>query len=313
MLQPFPLEVAEFAYSIMTSVLGLDGLPPAEQVKALLEIPATELSAKLTGAPIPISYVMDGDIIPSTATYVGLADTDSAKSLYPGTEWCKTIMVGDGQFDSMVMGAMALGSRTDNLAFSLKNCLTAVFPNEPAKVKTITDAYGIAESNTDMVPVLHFINDILFAQGTKAAAQAWAGACSELGTKSYLTHFNMPNPWSGAWQGHATHALDMAILLGNYSEFLSEGQRACSGKMADGLLAFAYGKEPFPRYSGAPEGASMVYYAGVSSDKDESQATNESDRARTGRRGILEEVAAGKPEVMDDLLKAAGLFLQGPK
>ncbi|ROW07249.1 hypothetical protein VMCG_03797 [Cytospora schulzeri] len=313
LLQPFPFEVAETAYSIMTSVLGLDGLPPSEQVKALLEIPAADLSAKLIGAPIPIGSVIDGDIVPSRATYAGLADADSVKSLYPGTEWCKSILVGDGQLDGMVIAVTALGHRTDNLASTLKNCLAAALPDESARVKAIVDAYGIDASNTDRLPVVHFVNDILFAQGTKATAQAWAGAGTKLGTKSYLTHFNMPNPWSGEWQGHATHALDLAILLGNYNEFLSEGQRACSEKMADDLLAFAYGKEPFPPYSGAPDGTSTVYYAGVSSEKDESKVVNESDRAGTGRRRILEDVAAGQPEVLDNLLKAVALLLQGPR
>lgn len=312
-LQPFPMDVAETAYGIMTSVLGLDGLPPAEQVKALLEMPAAELSAKLIGAPIPISHVIDGDIVPSGGTYAGLADTESVRSLYPGTEWCKTIMVGDGQFDGMIIGLMALGHRTDNLASALRSCLTAVLTGEPSKVKAIISAYGIDDSNTDRLPVLHFINDVFFAQGAQAAAQAWAGAGSKLGTKAYLTHFNMPNPWPGAWQGHATHALDMSTLLGNYREFLSGGQRACSEKMADDLVAFAYGNEPFPHFSGAADGASMVYYAGVSSEKDESQVANEADRAGTGRRGILEGIADGQPEVLDNLLKATGLFLQGPR
>ncbi|KUI72129.1 Neuroligin-4, Y-linked [Cytospora mali] len=313
MLRPFPLEVAEIAYSIITNVLGLDGLPPAEQVKSLLAIPATQLSAKLAGVAIPISAVVDGDIVPSEATYAGLANTEALKTLFPGTEWCKTIMVGDGQLDSMVMAITALGSRTDNLAATLKSCLAAVFPDDPTQVKAVVDAYGIDESNTDRMPVLHFINDIIFGYPAEATAKAWAGAGSKLGTKSFLTHFNMPNPWAGDWQGHATHALDVAILLGNYNKFLSEGQRACSEKMAGDLLAFAHGKEPFPPFSGGTDGVSMVYYAGVGSDKDESHVVNDSDRNGTGRRGILVDVAAGQPEVLDNLLKAAALLLQGPK
>lgn len=312
-LQPFPKEVAEIAYSIMTSILGLDGLPPAEQVAALLEIPATELSAKLAGAPIPIASVIDGDIVPSAVTYADLASTDSVRRLYPGTEWCRSIMVGDGQLDGMVIAVTALAGRTDNLATTLKKCLTAVLPEQPAKVKAVVDAYGIDESNTDRLPVINFINDILFAQGTKATAEAWAMAGSKLETKAFLAHFNMPNPWSGDWQGYATHALDLAVLLGNYNDFLSEGQRACSEKMSEDLLAFVYGREPFELYSGRADGVSMVYYAGVSSERDQSQVVNESDRDSTGRRGILEDVAVGQPEVLNSLLQAVGLLLQGPK
>lgn len=312
LLQPFPKEVAEVAYSIVTNLLGVDDLPPAEQVKSLLETPIQEISAKLAGAPIPIASVLDGDIVRSKTTYAGLADTDSLDSLFPGVEWCKTIMIGDGQLDGMVMEITALGNRTDNLATSLRRSLTAVFPDEPARVKATLEAYGIDESNADRLPVLHFINDILFGQAMKTTAQAWARAGSRLGTRAFLTHFNMPNPWPGAWQGHTTHVLDLATLLGNYNEFLSEGQRACSEKMADSLFALAYGKDPFSPYSGGIDGVSMVYYAGTDSSKDESHVVNVSDSSGTGRRGILDDIAAGKPEVLDSLLEACTLLLQGP-
>lgn len=314
MLQPIPQEVAEVAYSILTSIMGLDGLPPAEQVRALLEVPATQLSAKLAAAPpIPIAAVIDGDIIPSKTTYAGLSSTDTLESIFPGAEWCKTILVGDGQLDGNIMAIAALAHRTDNLAASLRSCLRAEFPDRPDRVKAVLDAYGIDESNTDVFPVLHFINDISFAYPAKVTAQAWAGAGSRLGTRSFLTHFNMPNPWPGAWQGHATHSLDLAILLGNYNEFLGEGQRATSERMARDLLALAYGEEPFPPFSAGQDGTARVYYAGKESDKDESLLANESDRIAIGRRGILEDTFAGQPEVLDTLLAVFGLFLQGPR
>ncbi|ROW15694.1 hypothetical protein VPNG_02190 [Cytospora leucostoma] len=314
LLQPIPQEVAEVAYSILTSILGLDGLPPAEQVKALLEIPATQLSAKLAAAPpIPIAAVLDGDVIRSRTTYAGLSNTDTLESVFPGAEWCKTILLGDGQLDGNIMAFTALANRTDNLAASLRSCLKAEFPDKPDNVKAVLDAYGIDESNTDILPVIQFINDISFAHPAKITAQAWAEAGSRLGTKSFLSHFNAPNPWPGAWQGHATHTLDLVFLLGNYNEFLSEGQRAASERFVKDFLALAYGEEPFPPFSAGQDGTARVYYAGKESDKDESLLVNESDKIATGRRGILEDTFAGQPEVLDTLLNVFGLFLQGPR
>ncbi|KAF3763587.1 hypothetical protein M406DRAFT_49189 [Cryphonectria parasitica EP155] len=278
LIQPIPINVAEIAYGIAIGALGLDKLPPAEQVQALLDIPAQDLRKKLDGAGFPLTAVVDEHSIKVTPTLTGLADTDALKSLFPGVGWCKSIMMGDAQLDGMIIGITALAHRTDNLA---------------------------------TLPILHFINDIVFAQGAKATAQAWARAGPRLGTKSFLTHFNMPNPWAGPWQGHASHALDAAIVLGNFNEYLSDGQRACAEKMASDLLTFVNGQDPFPPYSGGEGGASMVYYAEVDSKEDASRVVENS--SESGRRTVLEDIAGGQTEVLDKLLGAFGLLLQGPK
>lgn len=214
--------------------------------------------------------------------------------------------------DGMIIGITALANRSDNLAVALKKSLEAVFPDDPTKVAAVLEGYSIDESKDDRLPIFNFINDIVFALGAKLTAKAWAQAASRLDTKGYLVHFNMPNPWDGPWQGHASHAFDTATLLGNYSEFLGDGQKACAEKMAGDLISFAYGQEPFPPYSGEPGGTAMVYYAGVDSKEDVSNAAIDSDESGTGRRSILEQVAAGKPEVLDKLLGAFSLLLQGP-
>lgn len=304
--------MAEIAYGIVTAALGLDNLPPSEQVKGLLEIPAEELSTKLSNVSFPVSAVVDGEIVKSIPTYAGLHKVESLEDLFPGAHWCKTILMGDSQFDGMIMDVTALGHRTDNLAGTLKKSLETVLPDNPATVSAILNGYGVDESNTDRLPVLHFINDISFARGAKAPAQAWAQAGPRLTTKAFLTHFNMPNPWTGPWQGHATHALDISILLGNYDEFLSQGQRACGERMAGGLLSLVHGQEPFPSYSGTQDGVTMVYFAGADSKVDESYTSNESEEHKTKRRGILDQVAAGNPGILDKLLATFGLFIQGP-
>lgn len=313
LIHPLPAGVAEVAFGIVTNALGLEKVQPAEQVKALLEIPAAELSAKLSKTPFPLAAVIDDDIVKSTPTFARLADTASIEKLFPGIKWCKTLMIGDSQVDGMIMGITALANRPDNLASSLKKCLEAVFPDDGPKVTAILNGYGIDESKDDKMAVLDFVNDIAFAQGARAAAQAWAGPATRLGSKAYLAHFNIPNPWDGPWKGHATHALDVALVLGNYNEFLGEGQKACAEKMAADLLSLAHGQEPFPAYSGAQDGKSMVYYAGTGSKKDESYVVSDSDESKTGRRAILDEVAAGNPDVLDKLLGVFALFIQGPR
>lgn len=313
LIQPIPLEVTEIAYSVATKVLGIESQSPADQVKSLLKIPVEELSAKLGHLPVPLSAAHDGDVIPSKTSFASLADTKSLEKEFRGIDYCKSILLGDGQFDGMIIGLTALAHRTDNLAASLKHSLNTVFADDPAKVKTILDGYGIDDSNTDRIPVLNFLNDVGFAQPAKATAEAWAAAGSRLGTKSFLTHFNVPNPWPGQWQGKATHALDLAILLGNYNDFLSPGQKASSDQMSGDFLAFANGREPFSPYAAGGGGVAKVYHAGVDAKDDESRVVQESSEAETGRRRILDDLAAGDPTVLDKLLGVFGLFLKGPK
>lgn len=312
LIQPIPLQVSEIAYSVATKVLGIDSQSPADQVKSLLKIPAEELSVKLGHLPVPLTAAFDGEVVRSKTTYASLANTSNLEKEFPGTDYCKFVLIGDGQFDGMIIGLTALAHRTDNLATSLKNSLNTVFADDPAKAKAILDGFGINESNTDRIPVLNFLNDVGFAQATKATAEAFAGAGSRLGTKSFLTHFNMPNPWPGLWQGKATHALDIAILLGNYNEFLSPGQKASSDQMSGDFLAFANGKEPFSPYTTGDSGVSKVYQAGVDAKDDESRVVKEASEGETGRRQILENLAAGDPAVLDKLLDVFGLFLKGP-
>lgn len=220
--------------------------------------------------------------------------------------------MGDCQLDGMIMAILALGNRPDNPAASLKKYFEITFPDDPAKVKALVQGFGIDESNKDNLPVLSFINDISFASAARATVQAWAGAGARLGTKGYLSHVNAPNPWAGPWQGHATHVLDLMVLLGNYDEFLGAGQRAVGERMALDVVAYAYGKEPFPAHSGAPDGQSQVYYAGADDKVDGSYVASEADGSKTGRRSVLEDLAAGDAVVLDKLLGVFGQFLQGP-
>lgn len=294
----------------MTNILGLSALSPAEQVKSLLALPPSELVTKLAGVPVPLAAVVDGDIVKAVPTYTALADTAKLDTaLFPGAKWCKTIVISDNEWDGMII---PLAGRPDNVNASLKKCLETVFADAPATAAAVVKAYGLDPAPEGTIPVVKYISDISFALGAKATAQAWAAAGDRLGTKAYLGHFNWPNPWDGPWKGHATHALDMAIALGNYNQFLGAGQKATAEGLAADLIAFANGKEPFPVYSGKADAKSKVWYAGVDSTKDESAVVTDSDENATKRRSVLEKLAGGNPAVLDKFSMAFGMLLQGP-
>jgi hypothetical protein len=219
---------------------------------------------------------------------------------------------------AMIFVILALGARTDNLAQTLSHYITSSLPPSPpsSTATTIMSAYGIdpSSANNDMSTILSFMQDISFSQAPRACAAAWA---SVPGCNSHLTHFNVPNPWPGAWQGQASHALDAGFLLQNYNEHLGPGQRACAERMGRDLIDFVaqYGRgdvheSSLPRYSD-----SLVYYAAVEENDDKHeprQWVRGTEAADLSRRGKLREHGLETPEILDALLLALNKFLQGP-
>lgn len=222
----------------------------------------------------------------------------------------------------MILGVVALPGRKDDLAVSLEQSLNAALKidSAPAVIKSILSLYGLdnpstMDSDAKKLAVLHFLNDICFAQGTRATAQAFSAAHDEHGTTASLCHFNAPNPWPGAWAGHgATHALDAAFALQNFNAYLSAGQRACAERMAKDVIAFTNGgeKQPFPPFGG-DAGVEMVYFADAEGDADKSVAVSAVEAGKTGRRAALEALVGGKPEYLDQLMDTLGLVLRGPQ
>jgi hypothetical protein len=97
LMKPLPLFVSEFAYSSVLKALDVDKLPPEQHVQALMDVPAEEYLTKITPA-IPLTPVLDGDIITSNVTYAQWGDKEVARQL-PGLKWCDSILIGDCQFD----------------------------------------------------------------------------------------------------------------------------------------------------------------------------------------------------------------------
>lgn len=296
-------------FGIVTNILGIAALPPAEQVKAIVNTPPTELLEKLAALPMPLGAVADGDLIKTVPSYTLLEDAGALDKLLPGTAWCKNLLIEDGQLDGMII---PLGHRQDNLNATLKASLEAVFADSPAIAAGIVDGFAIDPAKSDdKLPVINFINDVSFAEGVKRTAKAWAGASGKLGTKVYLGHFNLPNPWDGPFKGHAGHALDFVIALGNFNQFLGAGQKAAAETLAGDLITFVNGKEPWPAYSGKADGTAKVFYAGIDSAKDESKVVSTADTSATGRRTVIDKVIGGDVSILEKLMGAFMMFMQG--
>jgi carboxylesterase type B len=205
-----------------------------------------------------------------------------------------------------------VAGRNDILPRTLAQCLATVFDSIDTKIApAIISAYGLeidAKSNSQETTkaCLDFAADVSFALPTRYLTRSLA-AVDEC--KAYLCHFNCPNPWDGSWKGYATHALDIIFVLQNYTHHLSVGQRLCAERYAKDVIAFVNGAEPWPVYSTDQPG-SMVYYAPMEGNKDESEFVPTQTPEKTGRKNDLVELVG--EESLDKLVEACQKFLVGP-
>lgn len=125
--------------------------------------------------------------------------------------------------------------------------------------RQLLEQYGL-DNHDEISPdcaldrVLHFANDIGFYAPLVSIASGWPN-------KSYVFHFNEPNPWDGRFQGVASHLLDAAFLFQNYNTYLDKPQRNSAIALGKHFIEFVVGLEPYPTYVAGKAGA-MVYGPG---------------------------------------------------
>jgi hypothetical protein len=101
---------------------------------------------------------------------------------------------------------------------------------------------GDANDDRDSNGFLRLVHDIMFYAPAEIIASAWP-----IG-RSYLYHFNEPNPWPGRWRGHASHLTDLAFLWQNYDEALAPLSRRVSWQFSADLISFINGQAPWRAY-----------------------------------------------------------------
>jgi carboxylesterase type B len=133
----------------------------------------------------------------------------------------------------------------------------------------IVHAYGLGKhveedeeegthENRDRNGFLCLIHDIMFYAPAEMIASAWPAG------RSYLYHFNEPNPWPGRWQGHASHLTDLAFLWQNYEEALAPASRQVSRHFSADLISFINGRAPWTAYRAAESSPPMARIYGPS-------------------------------------------------
>jgi hypothetical protein len=168
-----------------------------------------------------------------------------------------------------------LGSRTTGIA---KPFCASISKTIGGHGKKLLDAYDISPELSDanaLYNILKFATDISFFAPCITFAKGWPG-------KSYVYHFNEPNPWDGEWKGEAGHILDVAYLFQNFNEFLDPAQKEVAIHFAGDFIKFMNGKSAWVPFE-AKQGAQVYGPSGkgISSEFVEGVATEKSGRRNT--------------------------------
>lgn len=211
--------------------------------------------------------------------------------------------------------ASRIATRTDIFPKTLVQHLHALLdPIDLTLAPKIVSAYSLNTSIPSNTPestksILEFGHDVCFALAARSFTRAWSAP----GTEALLYRFNCPNPWDGPWKGVATHIQDIVFMLLNYRESLAPGQRKSAERFAQDIIAFvAGGKTPWKGYRSGVDEGSMVYFAPMEGEEDESGFVGDEKPGRTGRRDVLLRLGEERGQVWDRIMDAWQMFMAGP-
>ncbi|KAI5300190.1 hypothetical protein KEM56_002662, partial [Ascosphaera pollenicola] len=118
----------------------------------------------------------------------------------------------------------------------------------PEEAQLVLDTWQIGQRKTDQTPVdlglLQFINDVRFYW---PVVRTIGSAPANANLRVY--HFHQSKPFDGIAKGLASHELDLALLLLNYSSEVDSAVAATSELLATHIIEFAFGALPQDRSS----------------------------------------------------------------
>ncbi|EXJ69304.1 uncharacterized protein A1O5_07340 [Cladophialophora psammophila CBS 110553] len=308
LVPPFALEDQERTYQQVLSILGLEKLDAEQRIQQLLTLPMDEIIAKL---PPYVAFLptVDGDIVPVRPTFASIANKSDQSMA--GKQWAEALMIGHSQFDASVLGFM-LGHLKSGISekfpASVRSSLSATLD----LAEHLLDSYGFNDSTMDddtaFVKFLELVNDISFFGATTSFARGWP---LSLGAqpKFFTFFFNEPNPWPGAYQGRATHVLDVVFLFQNHNQNLPLAQRAAAEAFGLDLVKFVAGQKPWPGYTPEKRAAKIFGPSQGDEGKANARVIDDAESLETGRGKAILEI--GDKVGFDKLNEAIGRFRMG--
>jgi hypothetical protein len=113
-----------------------------------------------------------------------------------------------------------------------------------SETNTLFSAYNLPAPTPEQErrSLNELLSDLRFYIPTLAAHAGWKAAFPA--ERSFRYHFHVPNPVRGEFTDLASHELDVALLLQNFSEHLDEATNKAATQMTDQWINFV-GGEPW--------------------------------------------------------------------
>ena len=245
MTPPISPEEAEQNYQRAIKALGLQDGDGA--VKGLLTMDGNEMTKKLMQAGIPAVPVLDNDLCPTAFDFSSIMNDDTP---IQGQNWCEAAIIGDCQFDGNIQG-LRIMHRKKGIASAFCSAISTGLADKPQIAEKLLSAYALTPETEDekaFFKVLQTASDLNFYVPTLVLA----GNLS-IDMTIYMYRFNEPNPWDGAWKGHATHVLDLSFLLQNFNDFLGAEQKQVAERFASDVIGFLNGGTPWEEWKQSGE------------------------------------------------------------
>ncbi|RXG46620.1 hypothetical protein VDGE_08149 [Verticillium dahliae] len=201
--------------------LGLDDSDLKEVINKLRLLPASDI-VQVVPMVQHWSATLDEDFLP------GLRAAD----LTITNTWCKSILTGDMAHDGTILRSRYL-DRMDAKEVTIAACNDILGSDLTQKVRT---AY-LLDTDKAATGMLLLASELRFYAPVLAAGKGF-GLPHDVKVRQY--HMDQTNPLPGGLHGFASHALDIAYLLGNFEPWLAREDVELGRRFAEAVLEFAH-------------------------------------------------------------------------
>jgi carboxylesterase type B len=222
--------------------LGLSATDTATLRKTLLHTEAQDLAQQLPFAAHYCGFV-DGTWLPKTITPSLISNPQYA---IHNPTWCKTFVIGNTTHDGTILQARILDS-PNALVRLTSACRLHLTPSETSRLLHAYNLDAPLSPKHERATLLILASDLRFNEPARRAHKGWEQS------KAGRYHFQVSNPFPGAYTGLASHELDVAFLLQNFNGVMDERNRGIARGMADHFIAFVNGE------SWAAEGNVIIF------------------------------------------------------
>jgi len=209
-----------------------------------------------------------------------------------------------------------MGHLKPNIRQKFSQSIRSSLASTPEVAESLLESYGFKspplkdpaeDDEASFMNFLYFCTAIGYYAATTSFARGWPDTPSS-SSKLFTFFFNEPNPWPGAFQGQATHVLDVVFLFQNYNDKLPPAQRAAAEGFALDLMRFVAGQAPWEANT-AKQRKAKVFGPSKGTSEAVTKVVDNAESEEGGRRTAILEL--GSQVGLDKLSEAFGRFQMG--